>query len=195
MEDAASIHALNTQQTVNAWTHSTVDLQHRSTGHEERLCLLEARVAAIVDTVSNIDPAAPSGAGSYRQRLVDAKNLAPEVFSGAKGMQWRDWNHRMKCYMAAMKTTVRHAMDSVERRTEPVLYEHLDSFGITLEDDVELKAFMALKTSDQAHIIARQHDLDPRSRTVPSIGRVLRTGHGGQGPGESEDDPAAAGGQ
>ena len=121
----SSVHSMAT--TVNSFSHGIVDMQARAPSSEERIRALEARVAAMTDTVSKMDPAALSGAGSHRQRLVDAKNLAPEVFSGTKGMQWRDWNHRMKCYMAAMKATVRHAMDHVERRTEPVLYEHLES--------------------------------------------------------------------
>ena len=121
----SSVHAM--AGTINGYSHGILDIQTRASSSEERIRALEARVGAMTDTVSKMDPVALSGTGSHRQRLVDAKNLAPEVFSGTKGMQWRDWNHRMKCYMAAMKATVRHAMDHVERRTEPVLYEHLES--------------------------------------------------------------------
>ena len=159
--DSAAAHAWHMGQLVQSWTHNVVDLQQRMTITEERLRLAEARIAGTADTVSKMDPAALSGAGPHRQRLVDSKNLLPDSFSGAKGMQWRDWNHRTKCYMAAMKMTVRQAMDSVERRAEPVLFEQLQSFGLTPEDDTELKAFLALKTTDQAHTIVRQHDLDP----------------------------------
>ena len=159
--DSAAAHAWHMGQMVSSWTHNVVDLQQRMSVTEERLRLAEARIAGTAGTVSKMDPAALSGAGPHRQRLVDSKNLLPDSFSGGKGMQWRDWNHRTKCYMAAMKMIVRQAMDSVERRAEPVLYEQLQSFGMTPEDDTELKAFLALKTTDQAHTIVRQHDLDP----------------------------------
>ena len=171
------------------WTHSVVDLQQRLSLTEERVRLAEARIAGTADTVSKMDPAALSGAGSHRQRLVDGKNLLPDSFSGAKGMQWRDWNHRTKCYMAAMKMIVRQAVDSVERRVEPVLYEQLQSFGMTPEDDTELKAFLALKTTDQAHTIVRQHDLDPGLEQYRALAAYFEPDTEARG---LADDPPAA---
>ena len=128
---------------------------------EALLGSLTERVAQVEDRGMRGEAASSNTAAFSRNPLVDPKHMLPEAFSGAKGTSWRDWSYKLKAFVGACAPDLKKALEGAERLETPITDDDLQTYGVSVDLDVQLKTLITMKTVDFAQTIVRQHERDP----------------------------------
>ena len=91
--------------------------------------------------------------GPRRFRLVDPKNMTPEVF-GDSG-NWQVWSHKAKAYIGMLSATLPLDLTAMEALEEPVTESQLSAANISPEHELELARFLLLQTAGVPHQIVK----------------------------------------